>query len=119
MSTAEKGAGVKLVFADDLTAATFDRMRDQLVEALTVSDRIEIELGNVGNVDGPLVELLCSAHRVADSLGKTFTFGSTATVRRIQELVGDSGCADIPCQYRPAGCLYRDGSAGTERTEEE
>jgi ABC-type transporter Mla MlaB component len=116
MSTAEKEAGVKLVFSDDLTASAFDLMRDQLVEALTVSDRIEIELGNVGNIDESLVELLCSAHRVADSLGKSFTFGSTATVRRIQELVGDSGCANIPCKYRTAGCLYRDDSVGTVRT---
>ncbi len=118
MSTAEKEAGVRLVFADDLTNSTFDRMRDQLVEALTASDRIEIELGNVRNVDGSLVELLCSAHRVADSLGKSCTLGSAATVRRIRKMACDSGNANIPCKYRTAGCLYRDDSADTVRTEE-
>ena len=119
MSKTENGAGVKLVFADDLTAATFDWMRDQLVEALTASDRIELELGNIRSVDRSLVELMCSAHRVADSLGKSFMFGSAATVRRIQELACDLGYADTPCKYRIAGCPYRDELAGTERVEEE
>jgi ABC-type transporter Mla MlaB component len=119
MSAAEKGACVRLVFAEDLTAATFDRMRDQLVEALIASDKIELELGNIRNVDRSLVELMCSVHRVAESMGKSFTFGSAATVRRIQELACDQGYADTPCKYRAAGCLYRDGSAGIVRMEEE
>ena len=119
MSTAEKEAGVRLVFADDLTATTFDWMKDQLVEALTVSDQIELDLENVMCVDRSLVELMCGAHRVADSLGKSFTFGSAATVRRIQELSGESGCANTPCRHRTTGCLFRDGSAGTGRMEEE
>jgi hypothetical protein len=118
MPRAEKGAQVKHVFADDMTASTFDSIRDLLVEALTASNRIEFELGNVRSVDRSLVELICSAHRVADTLGKSFTLGSDATVRRIQELACDSGYAYLPCKQRTTGCLYRDGLAGTVRTEE-
>jgi anti-anti-sigma regulatory factor len=115
---AEKVDEVKLVFADDLTASNLDWMRDQLAGALSSSDRVVLELGNTGNVDRSLVELLCSAHRVADSLGKLFTLGSAATVRRILKMVGESGYAHTPCNHRTAGCLYYDGSAGTMRTEE-
>ena len=119
MSTAEKRASVRLVFADDLTSTAFDMMREQLVEALTASDRIELELGNVISVDRSILELMCDAYRVADSLGKSFTLGSAATVRRIREMACDSGYANIPCKHRTAGCLYRDDSAGAERMEEE
>ena len=116
--TAEKVDEVKLVFAEDLTASNLDWMRDQLAGALSSSDRVELELGNTGNVDRALVELICSAHRVADSLGKSFTFSSSETLRQIQELACDSGYASAPCEYRNAGCLYRDGSARTARTDE-
>ena len=115
MTRPEKKERVKLVFADDLTAATFDRMRDRLAEALIDFDRIEFELGNIRDVDKSLVELMCSAHRVSDSLGKSFTFGSAETNRKIQELACDSGYADFPCKYRTSDCLFRDGSVEISR----
>ena len=118
MSTADKGSGVKFVIADNLTASTFDQIQDQLVEALMASDRIELELGNVMSVDRSILELICDAYRVADSLGKSFTLGSAATVRRIREMARDSGYAHTPYKHRTAGCLYREGSAGTVRMEE-
>ena len=107
----EKEKGVKLILADNMKASAFEGIRDQLVDALTASDRIELDLGNNWNLDSSIVDLLCSAHRVADSLGKSFTFSSAATIDKIQELAIDSGFADIPCKYRGAGCLYHDQNA--------
>lgn len=119
ISRTEKDAQVRLVFADDLTATTFDWMRDKLAEALSSSDSVLLELGNIRCVDRSLVELMCSAHRVADSLGKSFTFSSDETLRQIQELACDSGYADIPCDHRTTGCLYQGRAAVNAMKEEE
>ena len=119
MLRAEMKERVKLVFADDLTAATFDRMRDQLAEALIDFDRIEFELGNIREVDRTLVELMCSAHRVSNSLGKSFSFGSAKTIRTIQKLAHESGYAVFPCKHRTSHCLYRAGAVEITRTDQE
>jgi len=112
-----KGGKSRILFSGDLTSANLDSMRDQLAEALTGSDIIEVELGKVGDVDGSLVELICSAHRVTDILGKSLTFGSVETVRRIRDLAHESGYEEFPCGHQTSGCLYQNNGGRIRRTD--
>jgi len=110
-----KETGIKLVFRDVVTSSSYDMMRDQLVDAFTSADRIELVFKEIWSVDKTLVDLMCGAHRVADSLGKTLTISFPDSAGAIEELVDRYCYTDTPCENRNSDCLYRHGSAGAVR----
>jgi anti-anti-sigma regulatory factor len=105
----------KLVFRDDLSAARFEWMRDYLAEALVASDIVELELMEVNQVDDALIQLICGAHRVADSLGKTLALSTEETRKVLYRLAKNTGYATDPCRKRDRGCLYRETPSGKGR----
>ncbi len=118
MQRADGKAVLKLVLAEDLTARSIERVRDQVVEALMVSDAIELELADVSGVDMTFVDLICGTHRVAHALGKSLDFGSDETYRAVLDLACRYGHVDSTCRLRRTGCLYRCGREGMEGMEE-
>lgn len=102
----------RLVFRDDLTADRFDYLRDHLAEALLASDSVELELREIKQVDEVLVRLICGAHRVAQSLGKSFSLSDGETRSTVNRLAESTGYATLPCCIRTIGCLYGDIQAG-------
>ena len=99
----------KIVFRDDLTADRFEWMRDNLAEALVVSDRIQLELTDVKETDDALIRLICGAHRVAVSLGKSLSLATEETRDVLSHLAESLGYTTDPCGKREEGCLYWNG----------
>ena len=98
----------KLVFRDNLTGERFEYMRDHLAEALLASDSVELELRDIKQVDETLIKLICGAHRVADSLGKSFSLSTFETRDAVNRLAMSTGYSKLPCCMRENGCLYGD-----------
>ena len=98
----------KLVFRDNLTEERFEYMRDHLAEALLSSDSVELELRDIGQIDETLIKLICGAHRVSDSLGKSFSLSTVETRSAVIRLAESTGYSRLPCCMRESGCLYGD-----------
>lgn len=98
----------KLVFSDDLTEDRFEWMRDNLAEALVGSDSIQLELNEVKKADDALIQLICGTHRVAVSLGKSFSLSTEETREVLFRLAESLGYATDPCGKREGGCLYQE-----------
>jgi anti-anti-sigma regulatory factor len=105
----------KLVFKDNLTAERFKYMRDHIAEALLGSNSVELEFREINKVDEALVRLICGAHRVADSMGKSITLSTVGTRNEVNRLAERTGYATFPCSKRGNGCLYRDNSSGENK----
>jgi ABC-type transporter Mla MlaB component len=112
---AGNGKNWKLVFRGDLTIDHFEWMRDQLAEALAGSDKVELELESVRQVDETLVPLICGAHRVADALGKLFSLAASETRSTVNSLAVSTGYAETYCPKRDEGCLYQEDISSTRR----
>ena len=80
-------------------------IRASLLERLAAGERLELDLGEVAEVDLAGLQLLCSAHRTADAQGKEFRVvrWSDAFVRVIETagLRRQHGCC--------SGCLWNRG----------
>jgi len=98
----------RLIFRDDLTEDRLDVMRDHLAEALLASDRVELELMEINEADEAFVNLICGAHRVAESLGKSISLSTIETRNTVNGLARKTGYATLPCFMRSRGCLYED-----------
>ena len=109
-------SGIRLVVEDEFTDCVMDRVKDSLAEALSDFDRIELKLDNISSADGSLIELMCSVHRVAGNLGKTFILGTPETVSAVRELAIESGYSDTPCSRKKNGCLYVKMSSKSRET---
>ena len=62
----EKSDGEEMItLAGELTISSADELKDVLIKALSVNERISINLEQSTEIDLSCLQLLCSAHRTA------------------------------------------------------
>lgn len=99
MSSAKKSAQNKttLVMSGNLSISRVLATRDELTEALKITQNLEIDIGSAKEIDLSFLQLLCSAHRTSIYLKKNMTFKGTIP-EEIKKSIGDNGFT------RPRGC---------------
>jgi anti-anti-sigma regulatory factor len=87
----KKGRGKKVVnLKGDVTIVTASELRDILLDTLSTSKRVELNLEKVTDVDLSFLQLLCSAHRTSLKAEKSFFIvGSYPDV--LKEAAKDAG----------------------------
>lgn len=75
---ARKGENVQLCLEGELTVANGAALRERLLAAMEMGDRVEIDLERVTAVDLAGLQLLCSAHRTSVEKGKVLTLKDQA-----------------------------------------
>ena len=63
----------RLCFEGELTIKRASEIRGQIIESLSKFQHVEVEIGDVANVDLSYLQLMCSAHRFAAKNGKKIT----------------------------------------------
>ncbi|PLX94843.1 MAG: anti-sigma factor antagonist [Desulfuromonas sp.] len=74
--TTNKG---ELVWSGELTVQRVSALKEELQQALSQLDRIEVDLATATQVDISVLQLLCSGHRSAVSLHKVLKLAGTET----------------------------------------
>ena len=69
----ESDDGGELVLGGSLTIENASALRAKLIEALMREDALAVCIDSDAAVDVSSLQLLCSAHRTASKLGKSFT----------------------------------------------
>lgn len=93
-----------------LTIQRITELKEAVLKSLNSHSHLEIKLEDVRQVDLSFLQLLCSAHKTALSLGKDFTLSSPRP-DLFQKTVHDAGftrrvgCHQDPCKY----CLWKEG----------
>ena len=73
MKNKGEGRTTRLCFEGELTIKRASEIRAQLLESLSEFQHVEVEIGDVANVDLSYLQLMCSAHRFAAKNGKKIT----------------------------------------------
>ena len=71
--------GGELSLAGSLTIENASELRKKLIAALIREDALKVSVDADAAVDLSFLQLLCSAHRTASKLGKSFTLGHAAS----------------------------------------
>ena len=71
MKSKGKKKSIRLSLEGELTIKRATEIRELLLESLSRSQRVEVELGEVTDVDLSYLQLMCSAHRSASESGKS------------------------------------------------
>jgi len=69
----------ELTLAGSLTIENASVIRKKLITALMKEDALKVSIDADAAVDVSFLQLLCSAHRTASKLGKSFTLGPAAS----------------------------------------
>ena len=91
--------GYVLTLKGELTVPHAEALKAMLSESLQGANRVRIELAEVSAVDLSCLQLLCSAHRTAASLGKTLTLGGEIPPM-LRQAMKDAGFT------RQKGCAF-------------
>lgn len=67
----------ELVWSGDLTVQRVSALKEELLQAISQLDCLEINLANATQVDISVLQLLCAGHRSAVSLRKTLRLAGT------------------------------------------
>ena len=96
----------KLSVTGALTVAEVGALRTLLLEALGESPRVQVDLGQVVEIDVAGVQLLCAAHRLAASSGRLLEI--TAAGECVRQLVRGAGFthAAVCDGKRKNACLW-------------
>ena len=102
--------GGELSLAGSLTIENASELRKKLIAALIKEDALKVCMDADAEVDISFLQLLCSAHRTASKLGKSFTLGCTASGNFLNAVEGAGyfrkrGCA----REREETCLWIGG----------
>ena len=95
----EPGRETELVLDGPLTIENASVIRKKLIAALTGKDEIVVSIDADAPVDLSFLQLLCSAHRSASKLGKSFTLRNQDS-GNFPAAVENSGYA------RKKGCVH-------------
>jgi len=71
MKSKSEEKSMHLCFEGELTVKRAPEIRELLLKSLSKSQRVEVEIGEVTNVDLSFLQLMCSAHRSAGERGKS------------------------------------------------
>ena len=90
--------GGKITLDGSLTIENASAIRKKLIEVLTKEDALKISVGSDAAVDVSFLQLICSAHRTASKLGKSFALGRDASGNFLAAVenagyVREHGCA--------------------------
>lgn len=90
-----------VTLSGELTILRAEELKVTLRELLQEHERLQVRFSDVSAVDLACLQLLCSAHRTAHSLGKSFTIGGGVPpmVRMVMKQAGftrQKGCAFSP-----------------------
>jgi ABC-type transporter Mla MlaB component len=102
--------GGELTLTGSLTIENASAIRKQLITALMREDALKVCIDAGSAVDVSFLQLLCSAHRTASKLGKSFTLGNAASGNLLTAVesagyVRKRGCA----RDREETCLWIGG----------
>ncbi len=100
----------ELTLAGSLTIENASAIRKKLITALMREDAVKVCIDADAAVDISFLQLLCSAHRTASKLGKSFTLGHAASGNLLAAVEGAGyfrkrGCA----RDREGTCLWMGG----------
>jgi anti-anti-sigma regulatory factor len=108
VTESDKGGG--LILAGSLTVENASEIRKKLIGALVGQDEIVVCIEADASVDVTFLQILCSAHRTASKLGKSFTLRYPAPGNFLAAIGNagfsrKSGCA----RERDTTCLWAGG----------
>ena len=117
----ENGTGqtrqvVKLTGA--ATIGDVARGRELILEALAAGNEVLIDGGSLESVDFSWLQLLCSAHRSAESSGKRLSFAAAGSaVTQAAEAAGFSRRQGCSASQGSKACLWACGGCSPQRGE--
>jgi ABC-type transporter Mla MlaB component len=109
----QEGDRAVLAISGELTVRHAKNLKAQLLDALTGSEAVEVNLGQVSAIDVTFPQLLCSAHRTAVVLKKNMTV-TGVDGERFGAMLRSAGISrHIGCQESSRKtCLWLQGKAG-------
>lgn len=93
--------------AGDITLQAVDELKASLAWAIQNVDRVEINMDQVTAMDLSCLRLLCSAHRTALQMKKTFTLVGAKPDRCDRTVRSGSVCCSRNAADRASDCLWR------------
>jgi anti-anti-sigma regulatory factor len=103
----KSGKNILVVLKGDLNLENANEIKNTLVNALSKSKSIFIQLADIGAVDFSFLQLMCSTHRTAEMQNKTATF-NLPIPEKIMKAARDFGFRKhIDCiPGKPVPCLW-------------
>lgn len=108
--TTRKGTAI-LKVEGELTVSRANELKKALLNSLTKSKKIEIDLDEVTAVDLAALQLLCSAHRTADKQGKKLSIKEPSSAAYLEARDKAGFMYSKPCRLvNTEDCLWVGGN---------
>lgn len=93
----------------ELTIRRVAELKEDLLQGLTHSDRLQVDISEATDIDASCLQLLCAGHRTAVALGKQMTLTGTENLMPVLQDAGfvrHIGCA-LDCNQSCIWALSR------------